>query len=128
MILRYRVECSSPRDLPGGGPQGTILGMFLFLILINFSGLDHDDQEKQLGAKITKPNQKRKVLEKTHQRYVDDDTFAEAINLKANLKPCPSEEMFHPLNFHNRTGHFLLPEAYTMNAEMEKLTRYTEEH
>ena len=33
-----------------------------------------------------------------------------------------------PLDFHNRTGHFLLPEAYTMNAEMEKLTNYTEEH
>ena len=38
MILRYKGACSSRMPLPGGGPQGTILGLFLFLILINYAG------------------------------------------------------------------------------------------
>ena len=128
MILRYRGECSSPKDLPGGGPQGTVLGMFLFLILINLAGFPHDIMEKQLGSKITKPNQKRKVLKKTQEKYVDDHTFAEAINLKQNLIPCPPEEICRPLNFHNRTGHFLPDGVSIMNQELDKLTWYTEEH
>ena len=127
IILRYRGECSSPKDLPGGGPQGTVLGMFLFLILINLAGFPHDDMEKELGSKITKPNQKRKVLKKTQEKYVDDHTFAEAINLKQNLQPCPPEEICRPLNFHNRTGNFLPDGVSIMNQELDKLTRYTEE-
>ena len=128
MILRYRGESSSSKYLPGDGPQGTILGMFLFLVLINCAGFDHEDMEKNLGSKITKPNQKREALKKTQQKYVDDHTFAEAINIKENVIPCPPEDIIHPLNFHNRTGHLLPPEASIMNSEMEKLCRYTEEH
>ena len=33
MILKYKNEKSDMRSLPGGGPQGTLLGLFLFLIL-----------------------------------------------------------------------------------------------
>ena len=40
MILRFKGSCSSSKPLPGGGTQGTILGLFLFLILINSAGFD----------------------------------------------------------------------------------------
>ena len=33
--VHYKGETSSRKRLPGGGPQGTILGMFLFLIIFN---------------------------------------------------------------------------------------------
>ena len=36
--VKYKDEKSGRKKLPGGGPQGTILGMFLFLILINAAG------------------------------------------------------------------------------------------
>ena len=38
MILRYKGCTSDEETLPGGGPQGTKLGLYLFLILINFAG------------------------------------------------------------------------------------------
>ena len=40
MILRYKGVSSSKHPLPGGGPQGTLLGLFLFLILINYAGFN----------------------------------------------------------------------------------------
>jgi hypothetical protein len=38
MVVRYKGEKSSVKSLPGGGPQGTLLGLFLFLVLINDTG------------------------------------------------------------------------------------------
>ena len=43
MILRYKGEISSEKYLPGGGPQGTLLGLFLFLILVNDIGFENQD-------------------------------------------------------------------------------------
>ena len=38
LILRYKGGQSDRKRLPGGSPQGTRLGMFLFLIMINIAG------------------------------------------------------------------------------------------
>ena len=35
LLLKHKGETSESKPLPGGGPQGTLLGLFLFLILIN---------------------------------------------------------------------------------------------
>ena len=51
MILRYKGGCSSKKALPGGGPQGTGLGLFLFIILINAEGLPY--LEKHMGTHMT---------------------------------------------------------------------------
>ena len=39
LVVTHKGVTSGKFQLPGGGPQGTILGMFLFLILINAAGL-----------------------------------------------------------------------------------------
>ena len=72
--------------------------MFLFLILINFAGLNHDDLEEATLSEDNKAKQKSKVLKKTHQKYVDDHTFEKDINLNAKLKPFAPEDIFHPIN------------------------------
>ena len=38
MILKYKGCISRTEGMPGGGPQGTKLGLYLFLILINYAG------------------------------------------------------------------------------------------
>ena len=35
MVVRYKGEVSSIKELPGGGPQGALLGLLLFLLLVN---------------------------------------------------------------------------------------------
>ena len=50
---------SSRKQLPGGGPQGTVLGMFLFLILINragFSNLPRNTGDVICNTSVNKKN------------------------------------------------------------------------
>ena len=62
MIIRYKGKTSSIKRLPGGGPQGTLLGLFLFLILINEAGFEV--QENNAGELLTtKRNMKRQTDE-----------------------------------------------------------------
>ena len=44
MVIRYNGASSEQLLLPGGGPQGTLLGLLLFPILVNDVGFE--DQEK----------------------------------------------------------------------------------
>ena len=80
LIVAYKGEKSGVKEMPGGGPQGTILGMFLFLVLINDAG--YRNESESLGIKITKAFNKRTELKTRHWKYVDDLTVAEAIKLK----------------------------------------------
>ena len=47
LIVNFKGADSSSKEMPGGGPQGTILGLFLFLIQINDAGFPK--VEKNLG-------------------------------------------------------------------------------
>ena len=38
MILRFRNCCSNPKSLPGGCPQGTLIGVILYILYINLIG------------------------------------------------------------------------------------------
>ena len=48
LILRYKGGSSSKKSLPGGAPQETRLGLFLFLILINDAGYQYQ-YHKNMG-------------------------------------------------------------------------------
>ena len=80
MIRNYRGCKSGRASLPGGGPQGTKLGMYLFLILINYAGFTQDDVDKKIRDIIVKSS-KRKRITKIQEKYVDDMTQAVSIIL-----------------------------------------------
>ena len=86
MIVRYKGATSSSKDLPGEGPQGTLLGLLLFLVLINDAGFDN--QENRVGENVTS----RKLFKAAnlfHLKYVDDMPLMESIKLKDALITVP---------------------------------------
>ena len=60
LIVTYKGEQFSKKKMPGGGPLGTILGMCLFLILINDAGFE--TQHKEILKLITSAVIKRKEI------------------------------------------------------------------
>jgi hypothetical protein len=121
LILRYKNKKSKAKKLPGGGLQGTLLGLFLFLILINKAGFQQN--VKNIGEVITGPASKRKPMETGHMKYVDDLTLLEAMNLKEVLITNP--EPVRPFNYHERTNHILPSQNLKIHNQLEELEQYT---
>ena len=109
--------------MPGGGPQGTILGMFLFLILINSAGFK--DAVKNTGQLITNPRKNRGPIKQIHMKFIDDMTVAEAIDLKKKLIPNPDPDPPRPVNYHDRTGHVLSVGQSQVQGQLNELKEFT---
>ena len=126
LIVNYQGRRSDKKWLPGGSPQGTRLGLFLFLILINGAG--YEQLEKQLGQHITEKKNKRKVIPNIHMKFVDDLTLAESINVKECVIPNPDPNPPRPLSYHDRTLH-VLPTAQTpVQGELNRMLDYCREN
>ena len=111
MIARNKVKQSGVNSLPGGEPQGTLLGLLLIIILINdvrFGG-----QMNNTGDLITS-QRKMKTVNGIHLKFVDDPNLVEAINLPEKIISVSINEIPLPDEFHARTGHILLLENSNM--------------
>ena len=126
LIVRQNGGSSKRKALPGGGPQGTKLGLLLFLILINAAGYIH--LEQNLGEKVTEKLGKRTPLENIHMKYVDDLSLAQAVNLKECLLRNPNPYPPRPFSYHDRTNHILPSDSYTLQDDLHNLADYAKSH
>ena len=108
--------------MPGGGPQGTILGLFLFLIQINEAGFK--EQDKEIGKRITDCAKKRKEITTGHWKYVDDLTLAEALDLKKCLVSDSENILEKPLAYHDRTNHILPSNISKVQEQLDEIDGY----
>ena len=123
MVVRYKGVQTNAKQLPGGGPQGTLLGLLLFLILINSCGFE--DQDTSVGETITKQKQKFRPTT-LHTKYVDDLTIAESINLKQTLTSNPDRPLPDP--YHARTGHKLPADKSAVYDQIRRVEAYAVEN
>ena len=119
MVLRYKGAQSSTMSLPGGGPQGTLLGLLLFLVLINDAGFK--GQLTNAGILATCKRNIRAVNQ-IHLKYVDDLTLAESVNIGEKLVEAPDRPQ--PDNFHARTGHVLPQEESAVYKQLRETAEY----
>ena len=113
MALTYKGAQSSMKQLPGGGPQGALLGGIIFMLKYNGALL-----RPPIPRGITGPITESKA--KT-VKYVDDGTVAVSINLKRCLDIISSDQP-RPLTYRERTQHILpyhnnLLQLYLSDAE-----------
>ena len=120
MVVRYKGATSSPRSLPGGGPQWTLLGLLLFLVLINDAGFA--DQCNNVGDLITS-RKTFKAANQLHLKYVDDLSIAEAVILKDNVLPAPVDRQ-QPDPYRARTGHVLIQENSEVFKQIHEIDKY----
>ena len=124
MVVRYKGATSSSRSLPGGGPQGTLLGLLLFLVLINDVGFA--DQSNNVGDIITS---RRNFIaaNQLHLKYVDDLSIAESVTLKDNVHPAPDDRQ-RPDPYRARTGHELIPGNSKVFKQIHEINEYASNH
>ena len=121
MVVRFQGATSTPKSLPGGGPQGTLLGLLLFIVLINDAGFK--GQSNNAGDLITSRRNLKSVNE-IHLKYVDDLTIAESVPLKNNVIPVPDRPQ--PDSYHARTGHALAPGVSKVFKQLNDIQDYAE--
>ena len=102
MILRFRGCSSDPKDMPGGMPQGTLLGVILYILYINPIGFpaevtikisDTLHQYWKTLDNIPDPPHNSDVLPSSLQsiKFMDDATLQEKINLAKDLATNPDQ-------------------------------------
>ena len=125
MVVRYKGQKSSAKNLPGGGPQGTLLGLLLFLVLINDAGFD--GQLNNAGDLLTSKRNMKEV-NKIHLKYVDDLTMAESIDLAEKLVHVPASDRPMPDRYHARTGQVLPVGSSEVFKQLQKTEVYASQN
>ena len=132
LCIRYRGASSSVRSMPGGGPQGTLLIVLLFILQVNYAGSPCSvpttlpkyipgPEPNPATIAVTKCSHSAGKTE--NKKYVDDLTMMEHVSLKKNL--VPKSTSIGPLNFHERHGLFLPPEKTILQHKLEDLLNFT---
>ena len=123
MVVRFKGATSTPKSLPGGGPQGTLLGLLLFIVLINDIGFE--DQQNNAGELVTCRRNLR-AANQLHLKFVDDLTVAESLILKDSVKTVPVTARPQPDSYHARTGHALANENSKVIEQIQAVDDYAQ--
>ena len=126
MKLSFKGEKCENKRMRGGGPQRTILGMFLFIVLINFVGFDKCNTI--IVATVTS-NLKGRISNQTmHAKFIDDLTIAASINLNTSLQKEQDDFWVRPVSFHNITGHTLKTNMNIVQEQLTTIANYAEKN
>ena len=117
--MSYNGEMATPKELPGGGPQGAYLCGLIFIVKYNGAFL-----RPPIPPQIKGPVCKSKSVK---VKYIDDGTVATSINLKKCLINDPINRQ-RPLNYHERTMQVLPHENNLLQYYLDDTEKFTREN
>ena len=120
--VRFKGEVGEEKDIFGGGGQGTVIGLWIFLFMIDKAGPPKNP--KSLGEIITQPLNQRKRMDKEKKKWIDDFTILAAMDLKEILVNDPAP--VYPVPFRSRTGHILPPNSNTLQDMVSEIKVYSQ--
>ena len=131
MIVRYKGANSSQHLLPGGGPQGSLLGMILYLIEVSDAGMEVPTQPSpcdRIIDVISAPYPPTPAITEGQIRikYVDDLSLGECLRLDTNL--ASSLDRKGPRTYHDRNGLILPPQNTKLQMKLDELAEYANLH
>ena len=97
MILKFRNVLATLRSLPGSSPQGTVLGVILFIIVFNGAAL-RTSIPRPVWPLFPKMGYDPMPIK---LKFVDDLSVAARVNLNKDLKIVDRQK---PLAFEERFG------------------------
>ena len=121
MILSFHGAESTSKRLPGGAPQGALLGNILFIVKFNGAAL-----RPNIPRFIFTPghHNQLKTRKATNVKFVDDLSIAVSVNLKKET--LPRTNMPLPPLYHERTGHYLPSDNCIMSSYLAELQNFAE--
>ena len=135
MVTTFNGKVSGSQHLCGGGPQGSLLIVLLFILEVNKAGDPSPRVDEnpvlppgQYGPHpepvYNQPVQLCQQPEKTDKKlYIDDLTELEAISLKTSL--VKMDRICGPLNYHERCELVLPPEKSIIQHKLADLQDFT---
>ena len=130
MILRYKGVHSARHLMPGGSPQGALLGVLLYLVYVSDIGMDLPMIPPQPHGTLdlpSVPSPSPAVTDlEARLKFVDDLSLAECLRLDSNLTP--SKELIGPRNYHDRNGLVLPPEQSRLQKRLHEVSESADLH
>ena len=120
MVLRFKGSTSNENSVPGGAPQGTILGVLIFIFQMNKLNTVPSIPRSQF---LTPPGVKQQM---TSSKFMDDNITVVAVDLKNTLRV--DNTILKPPVFHSRTGHSLPNENNPLIPQVDNIVEFTNEY
>lgn len=120
---KWKDELSDKLSMPAGGPQGTILGQFVFVLL--WVGAGPQDQEYSWGQVLALPPELRDPPSMLRAVFIDDLTILRAVDLKkTKMENIEEQNLVRPVPKHQRFE--LQPTNPPIQHDLDQLVQFTD--
>ena len=107
MILRYKGACSDRLLMPGGSPQGTLLGVLLYLVYVSDIGMDL--------SSVQYPPPPAVSGQEVRLKFVDDLSLADSVRLDTQLH-------------HDHSGYYLPASESLLQRRLAEISNAADAH
>lgn len=113
--IHFKDGVSESASLPGGGGQGTLLGLWMFLLSVNAAGFSNESKinERIYQGKVNSLT--RKPIKNSANKWIDDSTTAHVINMLEDLEKMAESELIRPVVHQERFENKLKAEHGAQN-------------